>query len=134
MMNFEIGYSTLDILHFAHLRADVPGDRSRRKAVSQQAKLHGKIDEAIFEVIAPPGRRRSNQTYAEVVQAHATGGESTDAASLRLQMSNVQYPMTNFEIGYWTLDIGHSTFSNARSPSGLPSRCRPDRTHPSVDS
>src|SRR5882762_3608809 len=95
------------------LRADVPGDRSRRKAVSQQADLHGNIDKPIFEVIAPPGhnrccrtgRRRSNQTYADVVQAYATGGESTAAADHTLRMSNIQYPTLNVEIGYWILDI-----------------------------
>src|SRR6266496_1394355 len=47
------------------LRADVLGDRGRRKAIRQQADLHGKIDEPIFEVVARPRHGRLTLRYRQ---------------------------------------------------------------------
>ena len=37
------------------LRADVPGDRSRRKTVRERTDPHGEVDQTILEIVAGPG-------------------------------------------------------------------------------
>jgi hypothetical protein len=46
------------------LRADVLGDRSRRKAIRQQADLHSEIDQPIFEIVARGGHLPPNSGTA----------------------------------------------------------------------